>query len=157
VDMLGYAGAGGFAQVHAQIHALGTIYLAQLLVSDADEREEFLSRGLVDTLERIGVLERNHHEVPGSVGIAIQNNVVEARTVNDEGSLVILLFGKIAEDAALGTVFFCNVLVAPGIPETVQGLGYPFYDTGVSEDGCSPAGACAELLTTSFNSLLGLK
>src|SRR5215471_9129982 len=110
VDVVDDAGAGGSAEVPAEVVAVGGV-----LGPEGGER----SLGQLVDLERFGVGEAGEvtlvadggdHEVAGRVRIAVQKDKGRLAAVDDE-----LLFG-LAEDAAARLVGARDVFEPPGRP-----------------------------------------
>ena len=97
VDVFGNTGSGCLAQVHPDIDALWAIDFADVTVRGSDEGEEFVGGRVVDALEGVGVVERDHHEMSGGVGVAVEDYVVQFTAVDDEGFLVIARLGQVTK------------------------------------------------------------
>src|SRR5229473_3019008 len=110
------------------------------------------------------MLVRHHHHVAGGVGIKIQNDVVVFSPENQQVFRIVPALGFLTENATLGRVRPLDVLIAPRAPELVHNwIPAGLYRVGgepADPSGDGVAAACAsplEVLTRSFNSLLGLK
>ena len=123
MDVSGDAGAGGFADVHAEIDAIGVVNIAQYGLEALGKRHHFIG-GLgreVAKLIEVGV--GHDHHVAGGVGIGVEDNEAVLAAMNDEGFLVVVGFHGGAEDATDSLLGSGDVGVAPGSPEVIHGKG----------------------------------
>src|ERR1035438_2726828 len=100
----------------------------------------------------------DHHHVAAGIGETVEDDQIVRAAVNHQPRMVIIRPGGAAEDALAGIPGGGHVLIAPGGPKIIHAepRGND-YGAGVSGGGATGAAGVAELLTTSFNSLLGLK
>ncbi len=160
MQMPGDARPGAFSDVHSQIQSLGTINRAQVPLAVARQAEHLQKRFFVEFFQRRHMLIGDYHDVPAGVREAIQNHEIRGAAVDDEGFMVVGTARGGAENALTRLTGCRNVLIAPGSPEIIHDYGLGTC-SGAGVGGTPPpagvgAGA-AELFTTSFNSLLGLK
>jgi hypothetical protein len=120
VDVSGDAGTGGFADVHAEVDAVGDIKLAQDGLQFLGESHHFGGRGGGEFLQFVEVRVGDDHDVSVGVGIGIKDDEAMLSAVNDEG-LAVGFFGGIAEDAAGFLGGAGNVGVTPRGPEMIHG------------------------------------
>ena len=120
MDVSGDAGAGGFADVHAEVDAVGDIELAQDGLQFLGESHHFGGGGGGKLLQLAEVRVGDDHDVSVGVGIGIEDDVAMLCAVNDEG-LPVGFFGGIAEDAAGFLGGAGNVGVTPWGPEMIHG------------------------------------
>jgi hypothetical protein len=120
VDVSGDAGTGGFADVHAEVDAVGDIKLAQDGLQFLGESHHFGGRGGGEFLQLVEVRVGYDHDVSVGVGIGIKDDEAMLSAVNDEG-LAVGFFGGIAEDAAGFLGGAGNVGVTPRGPEMIHG------------------------------------
>jgi len=101
VDVTGDAGAGGAANVHAQIHAIGLIGCGEGLFDALRELHHFIEcgRGAGGQFGDVGV--GNDHDVAGCVGIAIENDEAVLAAMDDE-RLIVASAGEGVTENAIG-------------------------------------------------------
>src|ERR1700732_1357474 len=84
------------------------------------QKKHFLERLLGCPLQRVDVLVRHNHHVPGGVRKNIENDKIARAAKDDEIRLVILLGRHAAEDATGFLLGLLDVLIAPWGPEAVH-------------------------------------
>jgi len=123
VDVTGDSGSGGATDVHADVHAVGRVNLAQHAFHLLAEGHHFISCSGGQLLQFIEMSEWHHHHMAGGVGKAVQDDVAVLSPMDDLG-LGVGKFGELAEDTAIGGNFALsrvrNVGVAPGSPEIIH-------------------------------------
>ncbi len=102
MDVSGDAGAGGFADVHAQVDAVGVVEFAQDVLHALRERHHFVGGFWWQFLQFVQMGVGDDHHVAGRVGIRIQNDEAVLAAIDDERFLVVAGFRGVAEDAARG-------------------------------------------------------
>ena len=90
-------------------------------------------------------------DIPNMDVIAGPQNEIAVAPENDVILVIAFLRKFRAEDATGRGAGFTDVLITPGTPQAIHQDG---TESGV---GCKPGAGVAEVLTISFNSLLGLK
>src|SRR5260370_33103170 len=158
------SGARALAQVHPDVKAGRSVNYPQVALAIPRQQNHFFERARRRCLKVCNVLVRHHHHVAGGIRIKIQNDVVVFSTENHQVFGIVPALGFLTENATLGRVRPLDVLIAPRAPELVHNwIRAGIYGVGgepPDPSGDGVAAACAaplEVLTRSFNSLLGLK
>ena len=99
VDVTGDAGAGGAANVHAQIHAVRLIGCGEGFLDALRELHHFIECGRGAGGELGDVRVGNDHDVAGCVGIAIENDEAVIAAMDDERLIVASAGEGVTEDA----------------------------------------------------------
>ena len=99
VDVTGNAGAGRFAQVHAQIQAVGMVDIAQHSFQLLRECHHFLGGRSSQSLKLVNVLVRSNHDVTGGVGKGIEHHKTVLPAMDNQRFFVVIAVGLDAKDA----------------------------------------------------------
>ena len=100
VQMIHNARASGCAQVHSDIEALRFHLILHGLNGALQAGLKIQERLVVQRGQVVGVLKRNHHEMPAVVGILIENREAMSRSVKDIVLGICVLLGNLAKHAA---------------------------------------------------------
>jgi hypothetical protein len=157
MDVVGDAGSRGFAEVHAQIEAIGVIDLTEAALHLLGGKDHLVGRFWWKGSEGVNVLIGQDQHMAGGVGIGIEADKAERPAMDDvSGSLgcflryavsdgivgggdhvaedAVLIFGggpsgESGRDAGAGLLVGSgDVVVAPGGPETVHKSEYKVKD-----------------------------
>ena len=123
VDVSGDAGAGGFADVHAQVDAVGVVEFAQDCLHALRQRHHFIRGFWRELLQFVEVRVGDDHHVAGSVGKRIQDDEALLAAIDDESFGVVACLHGVAEDAASRLLGGRDVGVAPRGPEVIHRKG----------------------------------
>jgi len=123
MEVSGDACAGGLADVHAQVNAVGGIDLAEDVFGFLCEGHHFLSGLGGHLLKFVQVGVGDDHEVAGGVGKFVQHDEVVRGAVNDK-RFAVVGFGLVAENAAGHFVSGGNIGITPRCPKIVHAGSY---------------------------------
>ncbi len=100
--MVGDAGSGGLAKIHAEVEAVGAVNLTEAAL-DLLGGEDHLLRGFGwESGERVDVLVRQDEDVAGGVGIGVEADEAERSAMDDVGGLFSGLLKHAVGDGVVG-------------------------------------------------------
>src|ERR1039457_5179341 len=161
MDVPRHAGAGGFADVHPQVHAIGTISFFQAHHRLAHQQHHLEQRFFAGQLRRRDMLVGRNQHVPARVWKGVQHDEIALGAVDDKILLVLPLRGLVAKNAAGRFLRGRDVFITPGGPQTIHQTVFGGSPVAVAGTLCgaaaAPAPFAAAVFTRAFSSLLGLK
>src|SRR5665213_1902252 len=123
--MLRNSGPGRLTEVHADVHAVGSVGRLEGHDASAHHQEIVLVFGVAEILHRRDVSLRQDQDVTRTVGKGVQDNEAEVALGDDARALIDRLFGQRTKDArAVGGVGLGDVghvVLAPRGREPLQG------------------------------------
>ncbi len=115
VDVPGNTGAGGFADVGADVEPVRFIDAADDADGVGGQFHHLGARLCIQVFERVQVFVRYHHEMTGGVWVAVQDGKTVVSAEKDQVFQVVGLLLNVAENAAGD--FGLDEFGAPGSPE----------------------------------------
>lgn len=111
VEMLRHSGASALSEVPADVQSTRAIDVAEHRLHVARQKDRLAQRTLRKAGQVLGVGIRHHHQVSAGIGVAVQNQVVFARSPKHEIRLVLVSRGgNPAKDTACFVAFSGHVL-----------------------------------------------
>ena len=122
MQVAGYTGSCGAAEVHAEIHAVGLVILLEGFFHALGESHHFVEGGGIAEIEFGDVGVGDDHDVAGGIRKTIKNDEDFCAAIGDERLGIVVARDGVAEDAVrlLAGCDLRHVLVAPRSPEIVH-------------------------------------
>ena len=120
VEVAGDSGAGGAAQIHAEVVTFGMINRLERRLHALCKLHDFGRRFGIEPPEIRGMRVRHDHHVARCIWVAIQNDVIFDAAQNDKRFRVLVRRRGVTENAADGFSRFGNVAVTPGRPDVIH-------------------------------------
>ena len=120
MDVSGDAGAGSFADVHAEVDAVGVVEVAQDGFHPLGEGHHLIRGFGREFAQFVQVRVGHDHDVSRSVGIGVQDDEAMLAAINNARLLVVVCLNGVAEYASRSFLSGGNVGVTPRGPEVVH-------------------------------------
>ena len=123
MDVSGDAGAGGFADVHTEVDAVGVVEFAQDRLHALRELHHFIRGFRWEFLQLVEMRVGHNHYVAGRVGKRIQDDEAMLAAMHDAGFGVVARINRVTENAARCLLSGRDIGIAPRGPEVIHSKG----------------------------------